>query len=173
MADCLLLNKDGNPVSLLPVSTINWQDAIKYMVLEKGTVLAWHENWTVHSARWETKVPAVIILNEYMKPKTTIRYSKANVFLRDLYTCQYCGTDVTKKTATLDHVLPSSHGGKTTYENTVTACGACNSHKGNNKKIKPKKAPHKPTYWELVEKRKQFPFDLRHPEWRDYLNLNV
>ena len=169
MADCLLLNKDGNPVSLLPVSTINWQEAIKYMVLEKGTPLAWHEDWVVRSARWETRVPAVIILNEYMKPKTNIRYSKANVFLRDGYVCQYCGTDVSRKTATLDHVLPVSHGGKTAYENTVCACSGCNASKGNNKKIKPKKAPHKPTYWELVEKRKKLPFDMRHPEWAMYL----
>lgn len=169
MADCLLLNKDGNPISLLPVSTINWQDAIKYIVLEKATVLVWHEDWIVRSARWETKVPAVIILNEYMKPKTAIRFSKSNVFLRDLYTCQYCGTTVSKKTATLDHVLPSSHGGKSTYENTVTACAPCNAGKGNNKRIKPKKAPHKPTYWELIDKRKKFPFDIRHQDWNDYL----
>ena len=169
MADCLLLNKDGQPVSLLPVSTINWQEAIKYLVLDKGTPLAWHEDWIVHSANWETPVPAIIILNEYMKPKSTIRYSKANVFLRDGYRCQYCGDDVSRKTATLDHVLPVSHGGKTTYENTVCACGDCNAGKGNNKKIKPKKAPHKPTYWELVERRKKLPFEMRHPDWAMYL----
>jgi 5-methylcytosine-specific restriction endonuclease McrA len=115
-------------------------------------------------------VPAILILNEYMKPKSSVRYSKQNVFLRDLYKCQYCGTDVNKRTATLDHVLPTSHGGKTTYENTVTACGHCNSNKGNNKKIVPKKAPQRPNYWELVEKRKRFPFDVRHAEWEAYLS---
>lgn len=170
MADCLLINKDGNPVSLLPMSTVTWQEAIKYLVLEKGTALAWYDDWIVHSARWETAVPAVIILSEYMKPKTSVTFSKANVFLRDDHKCQYCGVEVNRKTATLDHVLPISHGGKTNYENTVCACMICNSNKGNNKKIKPRKMPRKPSYWELVEKRKKLPFDIRHPDWEMYLS---
>ena len=172
MADTLLLNSDAQPVSWLPLSVIPWQESIKYMVLEKAIVLSWHDDWIVHSAHWETRVPAVIMLKDYMKKKTSIRYSKSNVFLRDGYTCQYCGDEVTKRTATLDHVLPTSHGGKTTFENTVTACGPCNSSKGNDKRIKPKHAPHKPTYWELVEKRKKLPFDLKHPEWSLYLGID-
>jgi len=171
MSDCLLLNTDGQPVSLLPMSTLTWQDAIKYLVLDKATVLEWHEDWIVRSARWETPVPAVLMLKEYMKPKVSVRFTKANVFLRDLYTCQYCGDGVNRKTATLDHVLPVSHGGKTTYENCVTACGPCNSSKGNNKKIRPKKAPHRPGYFELVERRKRMPFDLKHPEWAVYIGI--
>jgi len=171
MSDCLLLNTDGQPVSLLPMSTLTWQEAIKYIVLEKATVLEWHEDWIVRSARWETPVPAVLMLKEYMKPKISVRFSKSNVFLRDLYACQYCGDAVNRKTATLDHVLPVSHGGKTTYENCVTACGPCNSSKGNNKKIKPKKAPHRPGYFELVERRKRMPFDLKHPEWAVYIGI--
>jgi 5-methylcytosine-specific restriction endonuclease McrA len=170
MSDCLLLNSDASPVSVLPLSAITWQEAIRYMVLDKVTVLDWHDNWIVHSARWETRVPAVMILKEYYKKKGYIRYSKMNVFLRDQFTCQYCGTDVNRRTATLDHVVPISHGGKSVWENATTACGPCNSSKGNNKKIKPKVLPHKPTYWELVEKRKQMKFDLRHPSWAMYLN---
>lgn len=171
MSDTLLLNSDAQPVCLLPVSVINWQDAIRYMVLEKAVVLSWYDNWVVHSATWETPVPSVLILTEYMKPKSTIRYSKQNVFLRDGYTCQYCGADVSKRTATLDHVLPVSHGGKTTFENTVCACGTCNANKGNNKKIVPKHKPHKPTYWELVQRRRQMPFDVKHPDWKMYLGI--
>ena len=164
-----MLNADGAPVSWLPLSIISWEEAIKYMVLEKATVLDWYDDWTVHSQTWETKVPAVMILREYEKRKTSIRYSKHNVFLRDGYVCQYCGDDVTRKTATLDHVLPVSHGGKTSFENTVTACGPCNANKGNNHKIVPKKKPHKPGYFELVNKRKKQPFHVRHEEWLQYL----
>jgi 5-methylcytosine-specific restriction endonuclease McrA len=167
--DTLLLNADGAPVSFLPLSTITWQDAIKYMVLDKATVLAWHDNWIVHSATWETAVPSILILKEYMKPKTSIRFSKSNVFLRDNYTCAYCSDVLEKKSCTLDHVLPTSHGGKTTFENCVTACGPCNAGKGNNKKIKPKFKPHKPDFYELVNKRKRMPFQVRHEAWRDYL----
>lgn len=171
MADCLVLNADGAPVNYLPLSTIDWQEAIRYMVLEKASVLEWHEDWIVRSAYWETPVPAVIMLKDYMKPKTTIRYSKSNVFLRDRYTCAYCGDKLEKRECTLDHVLPTSHGGKTTFENTVTACSPCNASKGNNFKIKPKIKPYKPGFWELVSKRKELPFNLRHETWRDYLGL--
>jgi 5-methylcytosine-specific restriction endonuclease McrA len=169
MSSTLLLNADGAPISWLPLSTISWEEAIKFMVLEKATVLDVYDNWVVHSANWETQVPAVMILREYEKRKTAIRYSKHNVFLRDGYTCQYCGDDVSRKTATLDHVLPVSHGGKTTFENTVCACATCNANKGNDKKIVPKYKPVKPTYYQLVEKRRQQKWDMPHPSWANYL----
>lgn len=164
-----MLNADGAPVSWLPLSIIPWEEAIKYMVLEKATVLDVYEDWIVHSENWETKVPAVMILQGYEKRKTTIRYSKYNVFLRDGYVCQYCSDDVNKKTATLDHVLPISHGGKTTFENTVCACTTCNASKGNNKKIVPNHKPTKPTYYQLVDKRKKMHWDIQHPSWANYL----
>lgn len=165
----LMLNADGAPVSWLPLSVIPWEEAIKYIVLEKAVVLDVYEDWVVHSANWETQVPAVMILREYEKRKTAIRYSKHNVFLRDGYICQYCGDDVSKKTATLDHVLPVSHGGKTTFENTVCACSTCNANKGNDKKIVPKYKPSKPTYFQLVDKRKKMKWDIPHPSWANYL----
>lgn len=169
MSDCLLLNSDAQPVSWLPLSTLTWQDTIKYLVLDKVRVLDWHEDWIVRSARWETRVPSVMMLTEYMKPKSTVRFSKGNVFLRDRYLCAYCGVRLEKKDCTLDHVLPTSHGGKTSFDNTVTACGPCNANKGNNKRIKPKFKPYKPDYWELVNKRKELGFQLRHPAWEDYI----
>jgi 5-methylcytosine-specific restriction endonuclease McrA len=165
----LMLNADGAPVSWLPLSIIPWEEAVKYIVLEKATVLEFYDDWIVHSANWETPVPAVMILREYEKRKTSIRYSKHNVFLRDGYVCQYCGDDVSKKTATLDHVLPVSHGGKTTFENTVCACATCNANKGNDKKIVPKTKPFKPTYFQLVDKRKKQKWDMPHPSWANYL----
>lgn len=171
MSDTLLLNSDAQPVSWLPLSTLTWQDAIKYMVLDKARVLDWHDGWIVHSASWETPVPSVMMLTEYMKPKTSVRFSKSNVFLRDQYTCAYCSSKLEKKDCTLDHVLPSSLGGKTTFENTVTACGKCNAGKGNDKRIKPKYKPQKPDFWELVSKRKKMPFQIRHESWLPYLNL--
>lgn len=167
--NCLLLNADASPVSMLPLSTIGWQDAIKYLVSEKAHALEWHEDWIVRSERWSTPVPAVLILKEYQKKKTSVRFSKSNVFLRDGYVCQYCDIDVTRKTATLDHVLPTSHGGKTTWENCTTACADCNARKGNNKKITPKSKPWKPNYFQLVERRKKLKWDIPHPAWANYL----
>lgn len=171
MADVLLLNADMNPVTMLPLSVISWKEAIRYLVQEKITVLEWHKDWVVHSARWQTKVPSVVMLNEFQKRKTHLRYSKANVFLRDEYKCQYCSmtVSISKKTATIDHVLPVSHGGKSTWENSCCSCIQCNGRKGNDKKVKPAVLPHKPTYWELVEKRKKLDISVHHASWADYL----
>ena len=170
MSATLLLNADMNPVSLLPLSVIDWQEAIRYMVLDKVEVLAWHDDWVVHSATWETRVPAVIMLKEYQKPKSTMRLSKRNVFLRDEYVCQYCGTHVNEHTATLDHVHPVSLGGKTTWENSTTACKPCNFKKAAHVgKFKPKVKPYKPHFWELVDKRRKRGFHIAHPSWADYL----
>lgn len=165
----LLLNADASPVSMLPLSTLCWEDAIRYMVAEKAHVLEWYDDWVVRSARWETRVPAVMILKEYQKKKSSVRFSKQNVFLRDNYVCQYCETSVNRKTATLDHVLPTSHGGKTVWENCTTACADCNARKGNNKKITPKVKPWKPNYFQLVERRKKLKWDMPHPAWANYL----
>jgi len=170
MADTLLLNADGLPVSYMPLSTLIWEDAIKYMVLDKADVLMWHDDWIVHSATWETPVPSVMMLREYMKPKVTVRFSRANIYLRDNATCAYCLQPVERKVATLDHVLPVSKGGKTTWENCVTACAPCNSHKSDiTKGWKPKFKPYKPDFYELVNKRKKEAFNLRYEEWLQFI----
>jgi 5-methylcytosine-specific restriction endonuclease McrA len=169
MSSTLLLNADAAPVSLLPLSIVDWQEAIRYLVLEKVEVMAWHDDWIVRSENWSTRVPAVIMLKEYQKPKSTMRLSKRNVFLRDEYTCQYCGTEVNESAATLDHVHPVSKGGKTTWENSATACKPCNYRKGAHTKMKPVKQPHKPHFWELVEKRRKRGFHIGHPSWEYYL----
>jgi 5-methylcytosine-specific restriction endonuclease McrA len=164
----LLLNADMQPVSLLPLSVVDWQEAIRYLVLNKVEVLEWHDR-VVRSANWETQVPAVIMLREYQKPKSTMRLSKRNIFLRDEYACQYCGCEVTEGSATLDHVLPVSKGGKTTWENSATACKPCNYRKAASTKMKPKNLPYKPHFWDLVEKRRKRGFHLQHPSWANYL----
>lgn len=169
MSDCLLLNANAQPVSFLPLSTINWRDAITYMWLDKCIVLEWYDDWIVHSETWETRVPAVIMLKEMLRAKHKPRFSKGNIFLRDSFTCQYCEITVSRVEATLDHVLPQSLGGKTTWENIVTACGPCNHGKGNKTNLKPIRAPYKPEYYELVSKRKKYGRDVRHDSWNIYL----
>lgn len=165
----LLLNADGIPVSYLPLSILSWQESIKYMVLEKARVLESYDDWIVHSPTWSVAVPAVMMLLEYEKRKATLRFSKQNIFLRDGYECQYCGVEVNRKTATLDHVLPISKGGKSVWDNCTTACGRCNALKGNKSGVFPKVKPYKPNYFALVEKRKKMSYDLRHESWKNYL----
>lgn len=166
----LLLNADMQPISLLPLSTVDWQEAIRYMVLDKAEVLEWYDEWIVRSERWSTRVPAVLMLKEYQRSKTTMRLSKRNVFLRDEYNCQYCGVSVSESTATLDHVHPVSQGGKTTWENSTTACKPCNYKKAAHVgKMRPKQTPYKPHFWDLAEKRKRKGYHLSHESWANYL----
>jgi len=56
MADTLVLNADGQPVSLLPPSTIQWKEAITYLWLDKVNVLEWYDDWVVSSASWVNTV---------------------------------------------------------------------------------------------------------------------
>jgi 5-methylcytosine-specific restriction endonuclease McrA len=165
----LLLNADAQPTSILPLSIVNWEDAIRYLYTDKVDVLAWYDNWTVRSERWSTPVPAVIMLREYQKPKRTMRLAKRNIFLRDEYRCQYCGVDVKESDATLDHVHPVSLGGKNTWENLTTACKPCNWNKSNRTGMKPSVMPYRPDFWELVEKRRKHGWEIQHPSWRDFL----
>jgi 5-methylcytosine-specific restriction endonuclease McrA len=165
----LLLNADAQPVSYLPLSAIQWQEAITYLWLDKVTVLEWYDDWTVRSDRWETRVPAVIMLKEMYRRRRQPRFSKHNLYIRDLYTCQYCDTPYTKSNLTLDHVLPLSKGGKTSWENIVAACGPCNSRKGNKTNMKPRRTPYAPSYYDLVDKRKQLDMSIAHPSWSAYL----
>jgi 5-methylcytosine-specific restriction endonuclease McrA len=165
----LLLNSDASPVSILPLSILSWQDSIRYLITEKAAVLDWYEDRIVRSEHWETRIPAVMMLNTFQKRKNIIRFSKQNVFLRDMYQCQYCNDTVDKKTATLDHVLPISHGGGTDWLNCTTACSSCNSRKGNNKKIKPKQLPFRPNYYFLANRRMKLGWEVLHTSWNYYL----
>ena len=90
MADTLVLNADAKPYSILPLSTISWQESIKYLILDRVTVLEWYDDWVVSSPSWENAVPAVVMVKSYIKKNTRVRLSKYNIFLRDQFTCQYC-----------------------------------------------------------------------------------
>jgi len=167
--DTLVLNADGQPISMLPPSTVQWKEAITYLWLDKVNVLEWYDDWVVRSESWETKVPAVIMLKTMARHGRKPRFSKYNVQLRDLFTCQYCAKPFSQSTLTLDHVVPISKGGKTSWTNIVTACNPCNSSKSNRMDIKPLHTPYRPDYWDLVAKRKQLGFTIKHPSWESFL----
>ena len=169
MSDVLVLNADAHPISYLPISLIQWKEAIKYIYHDKCDILEWYDDWLVRSPSWETRVPAVIMMREYVKHKSEVRFSKSNLFLRDSYTCCYCGEKQTKKDLTMDHVLPLSKGGETSWTNIVTACGPCNFSKSDRIDIRPIYKPYRPGYWELVRKRKQMPMEIKHPSWKLFL----
>jgi len=166
--DTLILNRDGSPLSILPLSAVRWQEAIKYIWMERVDVLDWYDDWVVSSPSWETRVPAVIMVKDYIRKNRSPRLGKFNVGLRDRFECQYCNQDLTIKTVTMDHVVPISKGGKTEWENIVAACMPCNSKKGSHL-VTPKNKPYRPDYYDLVNIRKTLPFTVKHPSWHNYI----
>lgn len=174
----LLLNADATPISLIPMSSISWQDACKFMYTGHAESLHFYDDWLVHSQRLEYRVPAVMILKEQVQVKRRLKCeTKANadspasrlVFLRDGYVCQYCSTKFGYKDLTIDHVLPRKNNGKTTWENCTTACASCNGRRGHDTRIQPKTKPFRPTYGHLVKMMRRFPMVIPHPTWNYYL----
>ena len=86
----------------------------------------------LHAARFTIRVPSVIRLLEYRRiPHQTRALSRKNILLRDRNSCQYCGAMLGSSELTLDHVVPRSRGGLSTWENLVACCHSCNRRKGN------------------------------------------
>src|SRR5262245_25249486 len=110
------------------------------------------DDW-VRTSSVEIQVPRVIRLLTYDKlPKQTVKFNRRNIFARDHNQCQYCGKKYPTTELSLDHVIPRSQGGMTTWENIVCACVACNVRKGGRtpkqahltlirKPEKPKRSP--------------------------------
>jgi 5-methylcytosine-specific restriction endonuclease McrA len=86
----------------------------------------------IYSAHQAMPVPSVIRLLEYRRiPIQARSLSRKNILMRDRYTCQYCHKSMNSNELTLDHVIPRSRAGETTWENLVACCHTCNNRKGN------------------------------------------
>ena len=96
----------------------------------KASLKTPHEDW-IRSVNFEIQVPRVIRLLFYDRlPKQTIRFNRRNIFARDANRCQYCGRRFPTSELSLDHVIPRSRGGETSWENIVCSCVKCNVKKG-------------------------------------------
>ncbi|MFK8114880.1 MAG: HNH endonuclease [Rubripirellula sp.] len=85
----------------------------------------------IQAVGFELQVPRIVRLNRFDKmPMQTVRFNRRNLFARDDHTCQYCGREEPTHKLSLDHVVPRSHGGPTSWENIVCCCLRCNSRKG-------------------------------------------
>jgi 5-methylcytosine-specific restriction endonuclease McrA len=175
LANCpaLVLNADYTPLSYYPLSLWPWQTAIKAVFLERVDIVASYER-EVHSPSLNLKIPSVIALRQFVKPSEFPAFTRFNLFLRDRFACQYCGSP---HQLTFDHVLPRRLGGRTTWENVATACAPCNMKKGGRT---PRQAgmrllvqPIRPTSWQLQERGRGFPPNHLHESWRDWLYWDV
>lgn len=170
MHQTLLLNSDYNPISVLPLSIVSWQRAISLYFLGKVEIIESYPDKLIRSERISIPVPSVCVTKDYFNYKKSIKFSRANVFLRDLYQCQYCSDTFGVSELTLDHVIPRSGGGRTVWDNVVTACKPCNLRKGS-KLWKPMRAPYRPEYYSLIAQWKNKPVHKLHPTWYKYIGL--
>jgi 5-methylcytosine-specific restriction endonuclease McrA len=84
----------------------------------------------------EIRVPKIIRLVVYDKlPKTRVKFNRKNIFARDKNICQYCGKRFPTSELSLDHVVPRTQGGNSSWKNIVCACTDCNKHKGGRRPV--------------------------------------
>jgi len=89
------------------------------------------EHDSVGTINRRIRIPRVLVLSAYEHlPKGRVRFSRLNIYARDGDTCQYCGNKLARNELNLDHVIPRSQGGKTSWENVVCSCVPCNLRKG-------------------------------------------
>ncbi|MFQ5697362.1 MAG: HNH endonuclease [Myxococcota bacterium] len=119
------------------------------------------------------RVPRVILLTAFDRiPKRHVRFSRINVYARDRNTCQYCGRHFSRSELNLDHVVPRSRGGRTTWENVVCSCLDCNRRKGGRTPkqagLRLIQAPRRPRWTPMtgiLAGRRGY------PEWRPFLSI--
>ena len=115
------------------------------------------------------RIPRVILLLGFDgAPRHEVKFSRKNIYLRDLCRCQYCGVKFRTEDLNLDHVIPVSRGGKSTWENVVCSCIRCNKRKGNRTLLeaglKLVSRPKKPRWHPL------FRAICRYKEWTNFLD---
>jgi len=152
-----------------PIAAISWQRAICLFTLGKVEVIEEYDR-DVRSTYIVFKMPAVVrLVRAFRRHKKRVKFSKQNVFARDRWKCQYCDVKPPVSELTYDHVVPKSRGGRTIWENIVTACQECNAKKADRTPkeagMRPRKPPVRPDWVPIFSVR----LAPTVPEsWRDY-----
>jgi hypothetical protein len=143
----LVLNADYSAVSVCSP-----EKAFILVLLEKAEVINKAEGYFFRTINRAFPLPSVIRLRQYVNvPFRGVMLNRQNIFKRDNFTCVYCGS---KKDLTIDHVIPKSRRGNSSWQNLVTACRKCNSYKGDHTPeevglVLPYK-PYKPNFLKFV-----------------------
>ena len=169
----LVLNADFRPLSYYPLSLWPWQEVVKAVFLERVDVVA-HYDQVVHSPSFEMKLPI-----GDLAPRLRAPGSPAGVHAVQRVPARRLRLPVLRLAddLTFDHVVPRSKGGRTTWENIVTACAPCNLRKGgkyaHHTGMRPHRRPRRPTMHELQHIGRRFPPHHLHESWMDYLYWDV
>ena len=172
MEQTLVLN-----ASFEPLKVVSWQRAITLWVQGKVEIVETHDR-EVRAVTFSFKLPSVVRLLRFVRTRMRADYvpfTRANIYARDGFTCQYCGMTFDSDELTFDHVTPAAQGGARNWTNIVTACVPCNKRKGNRTPAEAsmhlKRLPKKPASTPAL----RVTIGLRRtPEsWRDYLYWNA
>jgi 5-methylcytosine-specific restriction endonuclease McrA len=140
----LVLNRHWQPIHVTTVARsliLLWNDNARVVEAEEYRLLSWSD-WAerepiagapcIRAARLRMRIPEVICLARYDRlPSTAVTFSRRNVARRDHHTCQYCGAQPGGESITIDHVIPRSQGGTSSWTNCVAACERCNARKAD------------------------------------------
>jgi 5-methylcytosine-specific restriction endonuclease McrA len=125
MQSVLVLNTTYQPLNIT-----NMRRALKMLYLNKAEIIK-NNGYVIRTTTMTMAVPSIIRLMNFVTiPERQVPLSRKYILLRDRYTCQYCGKQEMRH-MTIDHVIPRSRGGKSTWENLVCACRHCNNRKNN------------------------------------------
>ncbi len=171
MERTLLLNATYEPINV-----VSWKKAITLLFQGKVEVIAEYDK-EIHSISFSVKLPSVLRLLKYIKIKNAfdrVKFTRYNIYLRDDFTCQYCGDRFKTEDLTFDHVVPVARGGDKRWENIVTCCVDCNHKKGGRtpeeagmRLVQQPKAPN------AITLKISLGFRNAPHSWRDYLYWNV
>ncbi len=166
----LVLNRNWQPVNVATVAralVLLFNEAARVVDPHDYQLYDWAD-WSrltppdgepfVQAVSQRLRVPEVVVLVGYDRlPEAAVAFSRRNIFKRDHYACQYCGVQPAVDELSIDHVLPRSHGGMSTWENCVLACLACNKRKADRTPaqagMKLRKAPVRPQWKPLYAAR--------------------
>jgi 5-methylcytosine-specific restriction endonuclease McrA len=159
----LVLNRNWQPVNVAPVAralVLVWNESARVVDPHDFQLYRWAD-WSrlklregeafIQAIRLRLRVPEVVVLSGYDRlPSAAVSFSRRNVFKRDHWTCQYCGAQPGGEELTIDHVMPRSQGGQSTWDNCVLSCIDCNKRKADRTPqqagMKLCKAPVRPTW---------------------------
>ena len=161
----LVLNQNYEPLNVC-----NARRAFVLVDRGKAEILE-HAEGVIRSTVASFPRPSVIrLIYMIRRPRPQMRLTRREVFVRDRYTCQYCGIQPGPEELTVDHVVPRSRGGVSSWENCVLACVECNKRKADRSPLqaglKLRKAPKKPSWKSLV----QVPTRDRRESWEKFLS---
>ncbi len=140
----LVLNRSWQPVNVAPVHramTLLWNDTARVVDPDDYQLYDWSD-WSaldphddqpfIQAVTQRIRVPEVITLTRFNRvPTSSVTFNRRNLFRRDRFTCQYCGCQPANDELTIDHIVPRSRGGTSTWQNCVLACVKCNHVKAD------------------------------------------